>query len=99
MGRVIELGPLDYFRKIALPAALPDILTGMRISLAIALILTVVVEMQAAQPGLGQNILLAQRLFRTPELYAGILVLALIGLLTSWMLDFIESQLPIRRSR
>ena len=71
----------------------------MRISLAIALILTVVVEMQAAQPGLGQNILLAQRLFRTPELYAGILVLALIGLLTSWMLDFIESQLPIRRSR
>ena len=93
------MGPLDYFRKIALPAALPDILTGMRISLAIALILTVVVEMQAAQPGLGQNILLAQRLFRTPELYAGILVLALIGLLTSWMLDFIESQLPIRRSR
>jgi ABC-type nitrate/sulfonate/bicarbonate transport system permease component len=99
VGLAIELTPLDYFRKVALPAALPDIFTGMRISLAIALILTVVVEMQAAQPGLGQNILLAQRLFRTPELYAGIVVLALIGLVTSWILDFIETQLPIRRSR
>jgi sulfonate transport system permease protein len=99
VGRVIELTPLAYFRKIALPAALPDILTGMRISLAVALILTVVVEMQSAQPGLGQNILLASRLFRTPDLYAGIIVLATIGLMTSWLLDFIETKLPIRRSR
>lgn len=90
---VLEMRPFAYLRKIALPAALPDIFTGARISFSIALILAVVVEMQAAQPGLGQNILLAQRMFRSHELYAGIVVLGLFGLIMSWVLDGIERRL------
>lgn len=89
----LEMPQAEYLRKIALPSALPDIFTGVRISLAIALILAVVVEMQAAQPGLGQNILLAQRMFRSPELYAGIVVLGFFGLVTSWVLDAVERRL------
>ena len=69
--------------KVALPGALPDILSGIRVSLAIALILAVVTEMQASLPGLGQNILLAQRSFRSPELYAGIVVLGIMGFLVN----------------
>jgi ABC-type nitrate/sulfonate/bicarbonate transport system permease component len=49
--------------------------------------------MQAGQIGLGQNILLAQRMFRSPELYAGIVVLGLFGFLTSWFLNIVERRL------
>lgn len=35
--------------------------------------------MQASQPGLGQNILRAQRTFRSPELYAGVVTLGIMG--------------------
>jgi len=75
----LEMPRGEVLRKVALPGALPDILSGVRVALAIALILAVVTEMQASLPGLGQNILLAQRSFRSPELYAGIVVLGLIG--------------------
>jgi ABC-type nitrate/sulfonate/bicarbonate transport system permease component len=81
VAATLEMRPLAYFRKVALPAAMPDILAGVRISLAIALILAVVVEMQAGYPGMGRFILLAQRGFRAPDLYAGIVVLGAFGFL------------------
>lgn len=85
-ARLMEFTPFQFLRKIALPSAAPDIFAGARISLAIALILAVVVEMQASQPGLGQNILLAQRMFRSPDLYAGLIVLAALGGTLSFLL-------------
>ncbi len=99
VSQALEMRPLAYLRKIALPSAMPDIFTGVRISLAIALILAVVVEMQAAQPGLGQNILLAQRMFRSPELYAGIVVLGAFGATLSWILDQAERKLLAWKTR
>ena len=84
--------------KVALPGALPDILSGVRVSLAIALILAVVTEMQASLPGLGQNILLAQRSFRSPELYAGIVVLGIMGFLVNNGLLLAERRLLRWRS-
>jgi ABC-type nitrate/sulfonate/bicarbonate transport system permease component len=86
VAALLRVKPLAYIWKIALPSALPDIFAGVRVSLAIALILAIVTEMQAAQNGLGFNILLAQRSFRSPELYAGILVLGILGLITNQLL-------------
>jgi ABC-type nitrate/sulfonate/bicarbonate transport system permease component len=76
--------------KVAVPGAMPDILAGARVSLAIALILAVVTEMQASQPGLGQNILLAQRSYRSPELYAGVVTLGILGFLINHGLMLLE---------
>jgi len=81
---------LERFRKVALPSALPDILAGARVGLAVALILAVVTEMQASLPGLGQNILMAQRSFRSAELYAGVVMLGLIGFAASSLLQALE---------
>jgi ABC-type nitrate/sulfonate/bicarbonate transport system permease component len=89
----LRLSRWEVLRKIALPAALPDILAGARISLAIALILAVVTEMQASLPGLGQNILLAQRSYRSPELYAGIVVLGLMGFAANQLLLLTEKRM------
>jgi sulfonate transport system permease protein len=51
----------------------------MRISLAISLILAILGEMVVSNDGLGYFILLAQRTFKVPEMYAGIFTLALLG--------------------
>lgn len=65
--------------KVVLPAASPFIMTGLRIALAIALILVVISEMVGATSGIGYFILAAQRTFEVPRMYAGMLVLALLG--------------------
>jgi sulfonate transport system permease protein len=93
VSAVLEMSKVEYFRHIALPSALPDIISGARISLAIALILTVVVEMQASLPGLGQNIMQAQRSFRSADLYAGLIVLGIVGFAVSYVLRVMEARL------
>ena len=83
--RVAEAGP-----KIA---ASPQILTGMRISLAIALILAILGEMIVSSDGLGYFILLAQRTFRIPEMYAGIFTIALFGYVLNRLFLMCEARL------
>ncbi len=78
-ARTLGLSTLQTFRELVLPAASPQILTGMRISLAISLILAILGEMIVSNDGLGYFVLLSQRTFRVPEMYAGIFTLALFG--------------------
>jgi sulfonate transport system permease protein len=49
--------------------------------------------MQGSLPGVGQNILLAQRSFRSPELYAGIVVLGIMGFAANQLVLFAERRL------
>jgi ABC-type nitrate/sulfonate/bicarbonate transport system permease component len=84
---------IEFLRKIAFPAALPDILSGVRVSLAICLILAVVTEMQASLPGLGRDIFLAQRNFRSADLYAGLIMLGAIGFIVNYALLMVEQRL------
>jgi sulfonate transport system permease protein len=93
MAAALRMGSVSFLWKVALPSALPDIFAGVRVSLAIALILAIVTEMQSAQSGLGFNILMAQRSFRSPELYAGIIVLGVLGLCTNQVLLAAERRL------
>jgi ABC-type nitrate/sulfonate/bicarbonate transport system permease component len=65
--------------QVVIPAASPQIVTGLRVSLAIALILVTTSEMVVANDGLGYYILDLQRSFRVPEMYAAILALAVLG--------------------
>jgi ABC-type nitrate/sulfonate/bicarbonate transport system permease component len=65
--------------QVVLPAASPYIFTGMRVSLAVALIVMVISEMVAASSGIGYFILSAQRGFKIRDMFAGVLTLALLG--------------------
>jgi len=64
---------------IIFPASLPNILTGIQISLGLALIVVVVAEMISGNNGIGYLILNMQRIFRVPEMFAGIFTLGLLG--------------------
>ncbi len=79
--------------KIGLPSSMPDILSGMRLGLTIALILAVVGEMLTGRDGLGNWILLAARSFRAPDLFAGVILLGLLGYVSAQLLSFAEQRL------
>ena len=78
-ARTLGLTTLQTLSEIVLPAASPQILTGMRISLAISLILAILSEMIVSNDGLGYFTLLAERTFKIPDMYAGIFTLAMFG--------------------
>jgi len=82
-GALLQLNGLQSLLRIKLPATLPAIFTGMRISLAIALILTVTAEMIAGSNGLGYYILDSERSFAFPEMFSGIVVVGMIGYVVS----------------
>ncbi len=65
--------------RVLLPSAMPMIITGMRISTAIAMMALVGVEMLSSDSGLGFLVIDAQRTFDTERVFAGIVVLALLG--------------------
>lgn len=93
VARILHLSRLEMVWKIALPNALPDIFAGLRLALTVSLILAVVAEMLAGTIGLGQNITLAARSFRSADLYAGIIVLGAVGYVSNILLQRAEQHL------
>ncbi len=92
-ARTLGLNTLQTFRELIVPAASPLILTGMRISLAISLILAIIGEMIVSNDGLGYYTLLAQRTFKVPEMYAGLFTLAIFGYLLNRLFLLGEAKL------
>lgn len=91
-GRTFGMGTRQIVRKIVLPSALVYIFTGLRISLAISLILTVIAEEVAGNSGIGFYLLDAQRSFLIPEMYASVVALAILGFGLNRIFLLIESR-------
>ncbi|MCE8514542.1 ABC transporter permease [Ruegeria pomeroyi] len=97
MGQSFGLGWWSIVRKIVLPGALPGILSGLRVSLAIGIILLVAAEMLGAEHGIGAYILQAGALYDLERLFAGVVILSCLGVLTSWAIGKIEKRLLVWR--
>jgi len=93
VGRVMRISRPGFIWKVGLPHALPDMLGGLRLSLTVSLILAIVAEMLASQDGLGTAVMLAARSFRSADLFAGVVLLGLIGLVTNFLLGLAERRL------
>jgi ABC-type nitrate/sulfonate/bicarbonate transport system permease component len=91
--RLMSFDSWEKAWKFQLPAALPDIFAGMRVSIAIALIVTVASEMLSSQPGIGYLMLVAARAFRSADIFAGIIVLGALGFLTNYLVQTLEERL------
>ena len=92
-GRIFGLSRFELITKVVLPSGSVYIMTGMRISLAIALVLTVLAEMVTGNDGIGFFVLNAQRSFHISEMYAGVIALAIVGYVLNHFFVFIESRL------
>jgi ABC-type nitrate/sulfonate/bicarbonate transport system permease component len=90
VGRMLGLSRREFIWKMALPNAMPDIFAGIRLALTVSLILAVVAEMLSGLIGLGHNIMMAARAFRSADLYAGIIVLGAVGYVTNAALERVE---------
>jgi|SRR5919106_3702186 ABC-type nitrate/sulfonate/bicarbonate transport system permease component len=75
--------------QVVLPACSPQIMTGLRVSLPIMLILVVISEMVGSTDGIGYFILDAQRRFRVPQMYAGMLALAILGYVLNQLFNWV----------
>ncbi|MFM0673349.1 ABC transporter permease [Paraburkholderia sediminicola] len=93
VAHCLRLSKQAFIWKIGIPNATPDILTGMRLSMTTSLTLSVVGEMIASQDGLGLSMLYAARNFRSADLFAGIALVALIGLASNTILGMAERRL------
>ena len=78
------------FTKIVLPAASPSIFTGIRLAGAYCITALGAAEMIGAHSGLGFLTLNSQEVFQIPSMYAGILLLAVVGLLLNFLLALLE---------
>ena len=89
---ILSLGANRWqvIRHVVLPAALPDILTGMRIAIGFGWTTLVAAEMVAATAGLGQLVLNASNFLRTDVVVMGILVIGVVALLFDLLMRRIE---------
>ncbi len=90
MALSFDLPTGGIVRKILLPGALPSLLTGVRMSVSIAIVLLVGAEMIAAQYGLGALALTSGGLMRTDRMFAAVALLGLGGLGLSWTIGIAE---------
>lgn len=79
--------------RITLPAAAPQIMAGVRTCLALTLILMVISEMKGSNNGIGFLVQDSQRSFALPEMWAGILLLGLLGYLAHLVFSLVERRL------
>ncbi len=93
MGQSFSLSWFSIVRKIVLPGAMPGILSGLRISLAIAIILLVAAEMLGAEYGIGAYILQAGSLYDLERLFVGVTILSVLGVSVSAIIGLIERRL------
>jgi NitT/TauT family transport system permease protein len=79
--------------QVILPASSPQIMTGLRVSLPIMLILVVISEMVGSTDGIGYFILDSQRRFRVAQMYSGMLSLAILGYLLNQLFNVLHRSL------
>lgn len=79
------------FRKIILPAAAPEIFTGIRLGASYCVMTVVAAEMIGATAGLGYLVIYSQETFNVPDMYAAIVTLAILGVTLNFLLHKIAS--------
>ncbi|PRI11207.1 ABC transporter permease [Leucobacter massiliensis] len=89
-ARSFSLSRAERVRYLILPAASPRIMAGVRQTLSIALILMVISEMFYSSSGLGYRIVFFQRNYLVAEMWSGIVLLGLVGVLLAVVFGFVE---------
>ncbi|MCX5045682.1 ABC transporter permease [Aldersonia sp. NBC_00410] len=87
------LSSLRLFQKVVLPASVPSIFTGIRMAAAASILVLIAAEMVGAKAGLGYLITASQLNFQIPNMYAGIIAIALVGLVFNAVIVLIERRL------
>lgn len=77
---------MTLLRRVIMPGSLPMAMTGLRLAFNNALVVTIAIEMLSAQVGLGAQIWMSWQTLRTEELYATLIVIGVLGMLSNALL-------------
>jgi ABC-type nitrate/sulfonate/bicarbonate transport system permease component len=99
VGRNYRANRWQVFRTIALPGALPFIMTGIKLGVGLGLILIAIAEMLGAKSGLGFMIWNAWEILDVNAMYVGLFMIALIGFLFTHLLNVLERWVVPWKSR
>ncbi|MBE0612150.1 MAG: ABC transporter permease [Burkholderiales bacterium] len=91
--------PHQLVFRVIFPAALPQVMTGVKTATALSWAIVVAAELVAAQMGLGYMIMDAATFFRVPYVYLGIIIIGIIGLALEFLTNAIETRLLHWRGR
>ena len=86
VARSFHANPWQQFRHVLLPAALPEIFVGLRMTIGVAVLVMVGIEFVQASSGIGWLIWNSWQLFLAPQMYVGIVVVSLVGVVLTWII-------------
>ncbi|MDR1395189.1 MAG: ABC transporter permease [Deltaproteobacteria bacterium] len=92
-ARSMGLRDRTLLRKVLLPAALPSIITGIRLGAANSILILIAAEMIGSNAGLGYMIFYFEARYAIPEMYGGVIFLALMGVFVNEVLSRLEKYL------
>jgi sulfonate transport system permease protein len=92
-ARSFSSSPFVMFRHVLLPATLPQIFTGLRIAMGVAVLVTIASEFVVGNQGLGYLIFNSRQLFQIKRTYVGIVWVALLGVALSSIVGWVGRRL------
>ncbi|MGE1103472.1 ABC transporter permease [Peribacillus simplex] len=93
VAQILEFSRLEQITKLMIPAALPNILLGIRLALSAAWMCLVVAELLGADRGVGFMIQDARSFMQTDVVFVGIIIFALAGKISDSFVRFLENHL------
>jgi NitT/TauT family transport system permease protein len=94
-ARSMGVSEFSLFRKVVLPASLPAVITGVRLSASSAVIILIAAEMLGGSKGIGILIYNSQQLYQTTQMYSGIITIALLGVVINKLLVLFEQNATV----
>lgn len=92
-ARDLGAKPQQIMRRVLLPSAIPSIFAGVRLGLGVSIILVVAAEMVVGKVGLGARLYLAGQILETEQVFAILIVLAMLGIIVTKVQDAVDAAL------
>ncbi|MDT3684680.1 MAG: ABC transporter permease [Pseudorhodoplanes sp.] len=91
--KALGASKLDIMRKVGIPRSLPYFFGSLKIAITLAFVGTVISESVASNYGLGNLMLQAQAQFQVPLIFAGLVALAVEGIVMYWLMAILETRM------
>jgi NitT/TauT family transport system permease protein len=91
--KALGASKLDIMRKVGIPRSLPYFFGSLKVAITLAFVGTVISESVASNYGIGNLMLQAQAQFAVPLIFAGLIALAVLGIVMYWLMAVLERRM------
>jgi NitT/TauT family transport system permease protein len=91
--KALGASKLDIMRKVGIPRALPYFFGSLKVAITLAFVGSVISESVASNVGIGNLMLQAQAQFQVPLIFAGLIALAVEGIIMYWLMAMLEMRM------